>query len=321
MGLYSHMRMFHGGKEGWNGHLGIDDDMSELGFDVNVRLDEESGLIFGGSEHNCGTWMDKMGSSTKAGNKGKPATPRDGAAVEIIGLLKSALRWVCQLDKKVFKFEGVKTASGQYLEYKEWNKRLQENFERFFWIDPDERGSASTASIYKDTVGASRKWQDSQLRPNFCIAMAVAPELFSSERANAALRIVSKRLIGPLGICTLDPSDKEYHGDYHNDNDSTDIAIAHGWNYHQGPEWVWPLGFFLEAWHIFAHNAESATPRHAMRWLVGHRSMLRKAPWRSLPELTNSKGQHCHHSCPAQAWSLGTLLAAMRAMNERPAEL
>ncbi|CAK9002742.1 unnamed protein product [Durusdinium trenchii] len=295
---------------------GIDDDMSERGFDVNVRLDEQTGLIYGGSEHNCGTWMDKMGSSAKAGNKGKPATPRDGAAVEIIGLLKSSLRWVCELDKKIFKYEGVKTASGQYLEYKEWNQRLQDNFERFFWIDPDERGAVSSTSIYRDTVGASRQWQDAQLRPNFCIAMAVAPELFAPERANAALGVVATNLIGPLGICTLDPSDKEYHGDYHNDNDSGDIAIAHGWNYHQGPEWVWPLGFFLEAWHKMQHDTESANPRHAMRWLVGHRSMLRKAPWRSLPELTNSKGQHCDHSCPAQAWSLGTLLAALRVMNE-----
>eukprot|EP00933_Yihiella_yeosuensis_P052310 TRINITY_DN50347_c0_g1_i1.p1 TRINITY_DN50347_c0_g1~~TRINITY_DN50347_c0_g1_i1.p1 ORF type:complete len:796 (+),score=125.18 TRINITY_DN50347_c0_g1_i1:129-2390(+) len=314
---------------------GIDDHMTDKGFDVRVALDEDTGIIYGGSEWNCGTWMDKMGSSEKAGNKGHPATPRDGAAVEIIGLLKSTLRWILSLKMSVFGYKGVKTASGKDLSYAEWNDKLQSNFERHFWIDPDERSDALVTGIYKDTVGATHKWQDFQLRPNFCIAMTVAPELFTPSRAHQAINHAAERLIGPLGMCTLDPCDTEYHGDYHNDDDSCDKAIAHGWNYHQGPEWVWPLGFFLEAWQRFGAGGPKGTPaasskvtatkktkggpqkralqsRRAMQWLLHHRLMLKESPWRSLPELTNSKGLVCEHSCPAQAWSLATILSALR---------
>lgn len=308
----------------WNAGPKIDEHMTDEGFDISVFLDEGTGIIYGGNAANCGTWMDKMGSSAKAGNKGSPATPRDGAPVEIIGLLKSTLRWVCSLPTAVFPHTAVKTRGGQDLTYKEWDKRLKNSFETTYWVGEDERIPSRTRNIYKDTVGATRNWQDFQLRPNFCIAMAVAPELFTPKYAKKALDVVADKIIGPLGMCTLDPSEPEYRGDYHNDDDSGDKAVAHGWNYHQGPEWVWPLGFFLQAWHRFgsctqdgsAPTTEAAhCSRKVMQWLSKHRTMLEESAWRSLPELTNSKGSVCWHSCPAQAWSIATLLDALHTVD------
>ena len=74
----------------WNAGSKIDEQMKDNGFNIKIETDwKDTGLTFGGNKDNCGTWMDKMGSAY--GNKGVPATPRDGAPIELVGLQYSVL--------------------------------------------------------------------------------------------------------------------------------------------------------------------------------------------------------------------------------------
>ncbi|KAJ3117687.1 hypothetical protein HK100_000768 [Physocladia obscura] len=98
----------------WNAGSNLDHAMTDIGFQVTcgTRFEDGSGLVFGGSKFNCGTWMDKMGDSEKAGTQGTPATPRDGADVEIIGLVKATLKWIVD---DLSNAEGLFPGSGVYV--------------------------------------------------------------------------------------------------------------------------------------------------------------------------------------------------------------
>ncbi|KAL5487406.1 hypothetical protein EMCRGX_G020000 [Ephydatia muelleri] len=320
-------------RERGAGHS-IDKDMTAPGFNVSAGVDLHTGFVYGGSVHNCGTWMDKMGESVLAGNKGVPATARDGSAVELVGLCFSTVSWLSKMSKQgVFPYSGVSLASSQAssptLTYADWSRLIKDNFEAHFWI-PNDRSIASEkegleapyihrTGIYKDSFGATKRYCDFQLRPNFPIAMVVAPELFTPENAWCALTKVKELLLGPLGMKTLDPNDQVYNGYYFNSSDSTNFNTARGFSYHQGPEWVWVIGFFLRARIMFAHYNgvsldEALAEAHSV--LSAHAQALVDSPWCGLPELTNRDGAECPDSCPVQAWSMGCVLEVLCDMQQ-----
>ncbi|KAG0237756.1 hypothetical protein BGW42_000162 [Actinomortierella wolfii] len=315
----------------WNAGPNLDSQMSDKGFQVDVDLDLETGFITGGSVYNCGTWMDKMGESVKAGSKGVPATPRDGADVEIIGLLKSSLRWLIELNQKgLYEWTGVEMKETVFrdrkrpartLSFKEWNDLIQKSFEKCFYIPMTREEDAkykifpelvNRRGIYKDTYGSVTPFADYQFRPNFPVAMVVAPELFDKHHAQEALEITKDVLLGPLGMRTLDPLDWAYRPNYDNQNDSDDRMVAKGWNYHQGPEWLWCTGYFFRAYLQFKTQCDPASFEQTIfelhRMMLPHKAQLETSPWAGLAELTNLNGAICHDACQSQAWSSSTLL-------------
>ncbi|KAA1113147.1 hypothetical protein PGT21_022750 [Puccinia graminis f. sp. tritici] len=313
----------------YNAGPAIDGQMSDKGFNINIHVDWSTGLVLGGNDKNCGTWMDKMGESEKAGNKGFPGTPRDGAPVEIIGLLYSTLVWAGELAKAgKLRKQAVETEiDGKKVKvtYDEWAQKIQKNFEKCYWIPLDSNEDKdftidpkliTRRGVYKDVFGtpSDRAHADYQLRPNFPIAMAVAPKLFTPSRALIALKTAREALIGPLGMRTLDPWEADYRPDYDNANDSSDWHVAKGRNYHQGPEWVWPIGYYLRAFLHFdtlvgeGLKNRQATIHQIHSILAEHRRYIQSDPWAGLPELTNKDGAFCRDSCESQAWSTSTIL-------------
>lgn len=111
---------------------------------------------------------------------------------------------------------------------------------------------------------------------------------------------------------TLDPQDREYKGNYDNDDETR------GHNYHQGPEWVWPVGFFLRSKLAFEGFERKVDAEFAIlnRLLPHQKHITKDDQWHSLPELTNADGKMCHHSCPAQAWSISTILDAFNDLSK-----
>ena len=101
-----------------------------------------------------------MGSSEKAKTKGVPSSPRDGSAVELVGLQASVLRFLDESSDYPYKCVERKNANSNDVinwTFNEWATRVERNFEKFFWVsESDTSPLVHKKSIYKDTVGHNK---------------------------------------------------------------------------------------------------------------------------------------------------------------------
>lgn len=142
----------------------IDEHMQDAGFNNQIGINPNTGFVFGGNDANCGTWMDKMGSSDKARNKGIPSTPRDGSAVEMVGLQYASLRFLQKMAaEKTIPYNSVervgKNGEKTVWTFVKWADLIAANFEREFYVSEDSTDKlVNKRGIYKDTVGATQQW-------------------------------------------------------------------------------------------------------------------------------------------------------------------
>ena len=68
---------------------------------------------------------------------------------------------------------------------KDWLERIDQNFEKFFWIDQSNSDRfVDRRNIYKDTINSTFQWTDFQFRPNFLVAAVVLRTHLSSSSSN-----------------------------------------------------------------------------------------------------------------------------------------
>eukprot|EP00358_Blepharisma_japonicum_P003038 CAMPEP_0202953832 /NCGR_PEP_ID=MMETSP1395-20130829/48782_1 /ASSEMBLY_ACC=CAM_ASM_000871 /TAXON_ID=5961 /ORGANISM="Blepharisma japonicum, Strain Stock R1072" /LENGTH=94 /DNA_ID=CAMNT_0049668457 /DNA_START=977 /DNA_END=1261 /DNA_ORIENTATION=- len=92
--------------------------MKDEGFNIEINLDPITGFIYGGNRWNCGTWMDILGSSDKAENRFIPASPRDGAPIELTALLYSVISSLLKLNEQgIYPYSEVKLSKGKSLTF------------------------------------------------------------------------------------------------------------------------------------------------------------------------------------------------------------
>jgi len=135
--------------------------------------------------------------------------------------------------------------------------------------------------IYKDTVFSKSPKQEFQLRPNACIAIAVAPELFIKKNVHFYLAAVEKYLIEPksLGVRTLEQQHEDYMHYFDINEDSSNYKSALGFSIHNGPESVPIYGYFLRALISKNVSAPHFFNERIMSYLSNHKRHIKSDEW------------------------------------------
>ncbi len=242
-------------------------------FDIHADAD---GLLMGGSHRTQLTWMD-------AALGEEVITPRHGKAVEVNALWHSAHRIMADRCRGI-------------------DNQLASHYAQ----QADLIGPAYVKAFWNNELGwmndcISDNWPDASLRPNQILAVSLPHSALSAQQQSAVVRIVTQRLLTPMGLRTLSPDDSRYRRKCGGSWESRDRA------YHQGTVWAWLMGPFMEA-YLKVEKAKPFALAQAKKWLERMDEHLSEAGIGYISEVFDGDPPHNPGGCIAQAWSVAEVL-------------
>ncbi len=235
-----------------------------------IGVDPEDGLLRAGNPGSQLTWMDaKVGDWV--------VTPRHGKPVEINALWHGAL---CSMAEW-----------GDDAQFATAAARVRKSFREKFW-NPTERCLFDVLTPDGPV---------SKIRPNQVFAVSLPYDVLDREQQQAVMRVVSAKLLTPVGLRTLDPADPEYRPRYEGSPLERDGA------YHQGTVWPWLIGPYIDAYlTAFGQTPQTIeTCRALVRGL--EQESMRRGCIGSIAEIYDADEPRYPRGCPAQAWSVAEI--------------
>ena len=245
-----------------------------------IGVDPNDGLLRQGAPGYQLTWMDAKVDDWVV-------TPRRGKAVEINALWYNAL---CLLQQWVVDLGADDLAAN--LDLQRHADRARRSFNERFW-------SASAGYLFDVVDG--EQGDDAACRPNQVLAISLDHPVLDPARWADVVRVVSDRLLTPVGLRSLAPGHPDYKPKYYGDLRSRDAA------YHQGTVWAWLIGPFVDAY--LKVNPGDRTG--ARRLLDGFDAHLSEACVGSISEIFDADAPYVPRGCIAQAWSVAEVLRCL----------
>jgi glycogen debranching enzyme len=226
------------------------------------------------------TWMD-------ARVDGKAVTPRAGCPVELTALWARGADTLARLAVAAGDRALADRAAAACA-------RARAAFQVRFWCAE----TSYPYDVVSEIAEGAGAFRDASVRPNAVVALAVDPDCFTPERADALLARARRELLTPAGLRTLAPGERGYAGRY-----AGNVAARDG-AYHQGTVWPWLLGAYVRA-----SLRRGADPRE-LEALVSS-AAANVLALGQVPEVAGGDPPHSPGGCVAQAWSVAELLRTL----------